>query len=312
MYKSIFVPVDNSDHSNACEVLSIELAAATGAKVTGNHVYAAKLHDIRFKQMEFTLPEEYKEETELEKQRRIHDALITRGLQLISDSYLDRMDTMAQDKGVTFERHMSDGRNFEALVEDINENDYDLVIMGAVGQGAVRQSTVGSVVERTLRRTNTDTMIVRDIDNATLEQEGAIVVALDGSTWSWGAMQTACELAKTNKRPLEIVAVHNPDQSGEELIEAHLSLARQVARNHELKVSTTLLDGSAATALVEHLENSRPWLVLAGRHGLDTAEQESNIGSVTEHLLRFGPSNLLIISREWTPSEATRQQIATS
>jgi hypothetical protein len=54
----------------------------------GCHVYAAKMHDYRFKQMEYTLPEEYLEETELERQRKIHDSLITMGLKLISDSYL--------------------------------------------------------------------------------------------------------------------------------------------------------------------------------------------------------------------------------
>jgi nucleotide-binding universal stress UspA family protein len=253
--------------------------------------------------MEFTLPEEYKEENELEKQRRIHDALIGRGLRLISDSYLDRMDILAKEKGIEFVRHMSDGRNFEALVEDINENNYDLIIMGAVGQGAVKQSTVGSVVERTLRRTNSDTLIVRNIDDATLTQDGTIAVAMDGSTWSWGALQTACELAKVNNRPLEVVAVHNPEHAGEELIEAHLNLARQVARSHKLSVRTTLLDGSAATALVEYLEGSNPWLVVLGRHGLDTTEVGSDLGSVTEHVLRFGPSNMLIVSQQWTPSE---------
>ena len=35
-----------------------------------------KMHDYRFKQMEFTLPEEYLDEQELERQRKIHDSLI--------------------------------------------------------------------------------------------------------------------------------------------------------------------------------------------------------------------------------------------
>ena len=78
MYGTIYVAVDNSDHSNAAVQLSIALGKQWGSRMVGSHVYAAKLHDVRFKQMEFTLPDEYKEETELEKQRRIHDALITR------------------------------------------------------------------------------------------------------------------------------------------------------------------------------------------------------------------------------------------
>ena len=80
MYKTIYVPVDNSDYSNAAIDLALRFGRKFQASLVGSHVYAAKLHDVRFKQMEFTLPDEYKEDIELEKQRKIHDALIGRGL----------------------------------------------------------------------------------------------------------------------------------------------------------------------------------------------------------------------------------------
>ena len=89
MYKQIYIPVDNSDYSNMAVDIGVRLAKQFGAKVIGSHVYAAKLHDRRFKQMEAGLPEEYHDEQELERQRKIHDSLITRGLQIITDSYLD-------------------------------------------------------------------------------------------------------------------------------------------------------------------------------------------------------------------------------
>jgi hypothetical protein len=91
MYKSIYVPVDNSDHSNRAVACALGLGKAYSARLVGCHVYAAKLHDYRFRQMEYTLPEEYIDEVELERQRKIHDSLITMGLKLISDSYLDGM-----------------------------------------------------------------------------------------------------------------------------------------------------------------------------------------------------------------------------
>ena len=101
MYKHIYVPVDNSDYSNRAIDLAVELGTALGARLTGSHVYAARLHDYRFKQMEYTLPEEYKDENELERQRKIHDSLIAMGLQLISESYLDVMKTKAEAAGRT-------------------------------------------------------------------------------------------------------------------------------------------------------------------------------------------------------------------
>ena len=111
MYGKIYVPLDNSDHSNAAIEVAVRLAGATKARLVGSHVYAARMHDVRFKQMEYTLPEEYQHEQELERQRKIHDSLITRGLQLISDSYLDVMKVACDRAGLPFEYKTFDGKN---------------------------------------------------------------------------------------------------------------------------------------------------------------------------------------------------------
>ena len=66
MYKTIFVPVDNSDHSMASIDVAVELAKRFDSELVGSHAYAARMHDYRFKQMEFTLPEEYLVEEEME------------------------------------------------------------------------------------------------------------------------------------------------------------------------------------------------------------------------------------------------------
>src|SRR5262245_15062713 len=106
MFKHIYVPVDNSDYSNRAIDLAVELGRAFRARLTGGHVHAERLHDYRVKQMEYTLPEEYKDENELERQRKIHDSLIAMGLQLISDSYLDVMGKRCEETGLGFTRKM--------------------------------------------------------------------------------------------------------------------------------------------------------------------------------------------------------------
>jgi len=303
-FDRIHVALDNSDHSNACAKLSIALSEATGATLVGSHVYAGKLHDVRFKQMEFTLPDEYKEETELEKQRRIHDALIVRGLQLISDSYLDVMAREAEKKGFTLERKLFDGRTFEPLVEDINTDDYDLLVIGALGQGAVKDSDIGSVCERLLRRTTVDTLVIRDADEDEFSGENAIVVAIDGSDWSMGALWAACGLAKKSQRPLELVATLEAGDPAKEMVEALLEKGLEIARGHEVEASSKIIEGSAPEALASYLEDTRAWAVAVGRHGLDTdPEGKLDIGSVTEHLARSSSAHVLISSRRWAPAE---------
>ncbi len=69
MYKKIYVPVDNSAHSNRAIESAVRIGKAFGSELVGCHVYAAKMHDYRFKQMEYSLPEEYLEEKELERKR---------------------------------------------------------------------------------------------------------------------------------------------------------------------------------------------------------------------------------------------------
>ena len=119
MYKSIYVPVDNSDHSNRAVACALALGKAFSAKLVGCHVYAAKLHDYRFRQMEYTLPEEYIDEVELERQRKIHDSLITMGLKLISDSYLDGMSRLCGESGLEFEPRMMDGKHHTEILKDL-------------------------------------------------------------------------------------------------------------------------------------------------------------------------------------------------
>src|SRR5436189_5621098 len=119
MYKSIYVPVDNSDYSNRAVACSMALGKAFSAKLVGCHVYAAKLHDYRFRQMEYTLPEEYIDEVELERQRKIHDSLITMGLKLISDSYLDAMSWLCGASGLQFEPRIVDGKNHTEILKEL-------------------------------------------------------------------------------------------------------------------------------------------------------------------------------------------------
>src|SRR5712691_2368216 len=209
MYKHIYVPVDNSDYSNRAIDLAVELGRAFGARLTGCHVYAARLHDYRFKQMEYTLPEEYKDETELERQRKIHDSLIAMGLQLISESYLDVMKAKAEAAGLAFTPKMMDGKHYKALIDDCAASDYDLVIMGALGMGAVKDSQLGSVTERFVRRVTRDTLIVRNTDPSP-DKQGAIVVCLDGSPQSFNGLRLGIELSKALQRPLQAIAVYDP------------------------------------------------------------------------------------------------------
>src|SRR5438552_1730293 len=335
MYKHIYVPVDNSEHSNRAIDLAVELGRAFGARLTGSHVYAARLHDYRFKQMEYTLPEEYKDENELERQRKIHDSLIAMGLQLISESYLDVMAKKAADAGLTCERKMIDGKHYKVLIDDTKASDYDLVIMGALGMGAVKDSQLGSVTERYVRHVDRDTLVVRSPD-ALKDAQGAIVVCVDGSPQSFHGLKLGIALSKALGRPLQAVGVYDPylhyamfngivgvlnekaskifrfkeqEQLHEEIIDtglakiyqSHLEIGRKLAADDGIELDITLLDGKCFEKILTFARKEQPWLLIMGRVGVHSEENETDLGSNTENLLRLAPCNVLLTGGKFYP-----------
>ncbi len=120
MYREIFVPVDNSPHSDWAVDRAIELCRKTGGRITGNHVYAARLHDVRFRQLETGLPAQFQTPDEIKKQRKIHDKLIEKGLQLIADSFLDQLGKRCEAAGVPLTRQLLEGINYEEIVNEVN------------------------------------------------------------------------------------------------------------------------------------------------------------------------------------------------
>ncbi len=346
MFHRVYVPLDNSEHSNAAAELAVELAAATGASCVGSHVYAARMHDYRFKQMEYTLPEEYQDETELLRQRRIHDSLITTGLQLISDSYTDVMRYRCLQRGVEFEARAIDGKNWQGIVDDVSRPDsgVDLVVMGALGMGAVKESMLGSVTERVLRRVGVDTLVVRDL-HALENPDRPILVGVDGSPQSFGGLRTALTLGRLLRRPVEAVAVYDPylhyavfnsivdvlsekaskvfrfkeqEALHEEIIDtglakiytSHLEVARNLAEGEGVELATTLLDGKAFEQLLRFCRERRPFLCVVGRIGVHS-DRGMDLGSATEQLVRMAPCNVLAGARTHVPPLEIRAQAGT-
>ena len=340
MYKTIYIPVDNSDHSNMAVDLGVRLAQEFGSKIVGSHVYAAKMHDKRFKQMEAGLPEEYHDEKELDRQRKIHDSLITRGLQIITDSYLDYVDQRCTESNLPLERRSLEGRNWKVLAEDINTNAYDLTIMGSLGVGAVKDSVIGSNTERVLRRVrNSDMFIVKDLKPM---NGGKIVVAVDGSPYSFGGLKTGLALGKALNKPVEAISAFDPyfhyaafhsisgvlnEEAGkvfrfkeqeklhEEVIDSglakiyqsHLDISREMAQEEGSDIRTTLLDGKAFEKVIQYVRKEQPWLLIVGRIGVHS-DDDMDIGSNTENLLRAASCNILISNKKFVPPIDTQAE----
>jgi nucleotide-binding universal stress UspA family protein len=122
-YQEVFVPVDNSQCSDWAVDRAIEICRASGGRITGNHVYAARLHDVRFRQLETGLPAQFQTPEEIKRQRKVHDKLIEKGLQLIADSFLDQLAKRCDAAGVPLTRQLLEGINYEEIVKEVNRGE---------------------------------------------------------------------------------------------------------------------------------------------------------------------------------------------
>jgi len=120
MYREIFAPVDNSQYADWAVDRAIEICRRSSGRITSNHVYAARLHDVRFRQLETGLPAQFQTPDEIKKQRKIHDKLIEKGLQLIADSFLDQVGARCAAADVPLVRQLLEGINYEEIVKEVN------------------------------------------------------------------------------------------------------------------------------------------------------------------------------------------------
>jgi nucleotide-binding universal stress UspA family protein len=330
----ILVALDASEHANRALEEALRLASDT-AVITGIHAYAARLHDRRFRQMEGGLPERYLDEEEMGYQREVHDDLISRGLNIISDSYHDVAQVVCDEAGRAYRRLSPEGKNYRQIVTAAESGDFDLLVLGAVGLGAVPGSQVGTVCERVVRRSPIDTLVIRDPARAI--GDGPIVVALDGSRRSFGALMTALALRRRLGVPVHAVAAYDPyyhyvafnkiagvlseeagqvfrfkeqEQLHEELIDegiakiyqSHLEVARRVAEADGSALLCELLDGKPYRAILGYLEKVGASLLVLGKTGVH-ADPALDIGGNAENLLRLAPCHLWLGQTTHTPPE---------
>ncbi|MBI5599434.1 MAG: universal stress protein [Deltaproteobacteria bacterium] len=327
-YKNALICLDNSRHSNWGVDIGVSLAEKFNTLLTGCHVYAAALHENRFKQMEFTLPPQYQKETELKRQRDNHNILIAKGLQIIAESYITVFEDRCKRADLGSSGKTMEGKNYLEIVKELQgnapNNTYDLVILGALGLGATEKSQIGSVCERVARRARTDVLVVKE----ERLMDGKIVVAVDGSPDSFAGVRKAMALGKAFGAAVETVSAYDPhfhysafrniagilseeagrlfrfkeqetlhgeiiDSGLARIYQGHLDTANDIAKADGLVMETTLLVGKPYDQILRHVEKVRPSLLIMGRVGVH-ADETLDIGSNTENCLRQSGCNMLI------------------
>lgn len=327
----ILLCVDNSAESDHAIAQTAVIGRAFDSEVVAAHVYAARLHDRRFTDLEPNLPQQYQTPQKMESSRRTHAGLIGHGLKMISDSYLKVAQRRLEGLPV---RCMSiEGTHYVELTRE-SALAYDLMIIGARGLGlaSLKNETpnamLGGVSERVLRRTRTDILIVKD----DRPPEGTILVAIDGSPDSYSALRKAINLAKAVGAAIECVTCFDPDYHPvafkaiagvlsekhskmfkfqeqenlhneiidhglENLYQRYLENAKFVAEGKAFALTTRLLMGRPACQVSRRAKETDAALLVVGRFGRHQTE-DLDIGNTAETIVRLAPCNVLVINEQ--------------
>ncbi len=323
MYATVFLTLDGSPDSLAGARIGLNLARQLGCELLCAHVYDARIHTGRFREMEPGLPDRYQRPEYLEELRNSHDSLISDGFHSLSRGYMDAFRAEAESAGVAARELVREGRNYVELLRAAQETGADLIVVGAHGLGDQGDGQPGSTAVRVLRGATCDVLVVR-----AGEPGGPVIAGIDGSAHSAVAARRGVVWARVLGRPLQLVATYDPafhrtifqtmarslsperqaavgldrqEELHEELIDDGLGRLYQAFLDEAVRrctglgveVAGELLTGKAYRALVDDCTHRAACLTVVGRFG-HNREPESDLGSQAEAVVRLAPHSVLV------------------
>ncbi|MEM7228656.1 MAG: universal stress protein [Planctomycetota bacterium] len=178
-YGTILLATDFSGHSNAAMSCAMELAKVHGARLAFVHaVDGRSIQDVPLK------------------------------LQDDIDRKLTALLDATKGSGIESIGHNAAGKPWEVIAAAQKTYDAELIIVGAKGHGTFPRLHLGSTADRVVRTSEVPVLCVHHGDEGKLFSLRTIVVAVDFSDGSCGAVEAARRLAANATWPVRIVLLH--------------------------------------------------------------------------------------------------------
>ena len=231
--------------------------------------------------------------------------------------------SLQNKKGVSVAIEMQTGYPAEKITEFAEEHRPDLIVLGAKGLRHTLGILVGGVTQQVVEYAQTPVMVVR----APYTGLKRIMLAIDASECSQRVLgflsgdgrhppfplpagvsvSVAHVLAPVAVYPRYMPTIHQgqifvpPEEElesiraeersqGEGLLQRALDTLQKAGR----EASSVLLNGDAATEMIEHAEKKQVDLILVGSRGLSTAKAWL-LGSVSRKLVHYASCSVLVV-----------------
>lgn len=228
----------------------------------------------------------------------------------IADSVLNFAEDLIREKGFGFGNKIkSFGSAAEGLLEQIEKEDYDLVLLGSHGKKGL-QKWLGSVSRQVTSNSRVPVFISKK-----RMQSKKILFTVDGSEESFNAIKQSIKLFDLKDKNVSIISVkENPellpieatlDQNWLDSIEKQqkihatkaINKAKTLMENAQIKIQNeVILTGNPAQKIIEFAEIEKIDLIIMGAR-TRTDLSKLLLGSVSKRVLENVESDILIISK---------------
>lgn len=277
MFRTILVPTDGSKVARTAAEAAVTIAARFEATIEAIHVVELG-----------TLPYDARDEW-------------AGAIAGVGEDALEEIATMADEAGVdakttSLESHAP---THEVLTEYADDYGCDLLVMGTRGRAGLDRLVLGSVTERTLRRSSAPVLTVHQDTTLppTLALED-VLVPTDGSDSADAAVQRGIELASETGARLHLLTLVDTSKpwhraTRAKMLQALDDAGRDVLDEAILRAEASEVDtiegavgnGKPETAILEYANEHDVDLVVMGTHGRSGVNRWL-LGSVTEHVVR--------------------------
>ena len=208
------------------------------------------------------------------------------------------------------------GRPEDIIIAAASADRATLIAMATHGRSGVTRWLLGSVTEKVLRGTVNPLLVVRAPGNSKTDGEAAlrsVIVPLDGSDVAETILSPVAALAKALDLQVLLIRVYGlplPTYGGDDYyVPDYLELKDQIRDEAEgylnsranllraqgvAEVSTVVIEGSAADAIIDLARKTPDNMVALSPHGR-SGLQRWVLGSVTEKVVRHCQDPVLIV-----------------
>jgi len=207
---------------------------------------------------------------------------------------LEARKTEAAGKGVTLEPRVRTGSSaYEGILEEVEETQPDLIIMGRHGYTGLTRLLMGSVTARVIGHSPCHVLVVPQGVPLSFKR---LLVASDGSPFSEAAWTAALSLVKTMGSDLIGVTVASSDRD--------IPVATQVVRGLEaaageqgIALDTMIPMGRPEEGIVKAADFKNASLIIVGSHGR-TGLKRLLMGSVAERVIGNAKCPVLVVKKK--------------